>query len=105
MLPLSGTVVKVFIPAERTTALLGGQNYVTLAFVLPIISSLVKYLQKEETTFSKEQGSGKQTVKKFCSTLIQELRNKFQLNPINPTGVLALIASLDPHSHDLTLLT
>ena len=104
MWSLAEDLVKVLIPAERATALLGGQNYVTVAFVLPIISSLVKHLQKEEAKFSKEQGSGKQTVKKFCSTLIQELRNKFQLDPINPTGVLALTASLDPRSRGLTCL-
>ena len=101
---LAEDLVKVLTPAERATALLGGQNYVTVAFVLPIISSLVKHLQKEETKLGKEQGSVKQTVKKFCSTLIQELRNKFQLHPINPTSVLALTASLDPRSRSLTYL-
>ena len=101
---LAEDLVKVLTPAERATALLGSQNYVTVAFVLPIISSLVKHLQKEETKLSKEQGSVKQTVKKFCSTLIQELRNKFQLHPINPTSVLALTAALDPLSQSLIYL-
>ena len=73
-------------------------------FVLPIVSSLVKHLQKEETKLSKEQGSGEQIVKIFCSTLIQEFRNKFKLDPVYPTGVSALTASLDPHSRGLTYL-
>ena len=46
---LAEDLIKVLIPTERAAALLGGQNYVTVAFVLPIISSLVKHLQKEET--------------------------------------------------------
>ena len=41
---LAEDLVKVLTPAERETALFGGQNYVTVAFVLPIISSLVKHL-------------------------------------------------------------
>ena len=73
-------------------------------FVLPIISPLVKHLQKEEIKLGKEQGSVKQTVKKFCSTLIHKLNNKFQLDPINPTSVLALAAAFDPRSHGLTYL-
>ena len=49
---LAKDLVKVLTLAERATALLGGQNYVTVTFVLPIISSLVKHLQKEETNYS-----------------------------------------------------
>ena len=46
---LAEDLVKVLTPTERATALLGSHNYVTVAFMLPIISSLVKHLQKEET--------------------------------------------------------
>ena len=63
MLILAEGLVKVLTPSERATALLGGQNYVTVAFVLPIISSLVKHLKKEEAKLGREQGSVKQTVK------------------------------------------
>ena len=63
MWTLAEDLVRVLTPAERATALLGGQTYVTVAFVLPIISSLVKHLQKEEIKLGKEQGSVKQTVK------------------------------------------
>jgi len=31
---------------DTVTTLLGGQNYVSVAFVLPIITSLLKHLQK-----------------------------------------------------------
>ena len=101
---LAEDLVKVLNPAERATTLPGGQNYVSVAFILPIITSLVKHLQKQETNLSMEQGSGKQTIKKFCSNLVQELKEKFQLDPIKPTVVLALTASLDPHSRGLTYL-
>jgi len=56
-----GDLVKVPIPAVRATTLLGGQNYVSVAFVLPIITSLVKHLQKQETKSGMELPSGKQT--------------------------------------------
>ena len=36
--------------------------------------------------------------------MIHELNNKFQLDPINPTSVLALAAALDPRSRGLTYL-
>ena len=36
--------------------------------------------------------------------MVQELREKFQLDPIKPTGVLALTASLDLRSCGLTYL-
>ena len=62
---LAEDLVKVLNPAERATTLLGGQNYVSVAFILPIITSLAKHLQKQETNFSMEQGSGKQTKKNF----------------------------------------
>ena len=104
MWTLAEDLVRVLTPAERAPALLGGQTYVTVAFVLPIISPLVKHLQKEEIKLGKEQGSVKQTVKKFCSTLIHKLNNKFQLDPINPTSVLALAAAFDPRSRGLTYL-
>lgn len=43
MWTLADDLVRVLQPAERTTALLSGQSYVTSACVLPIISSLVKH--------------------------------------------------------------
>ena len=57
MWALADDLVQVLNPAERATALLGAQSYVTLAFVLPIISSLVKHLTKEETKAAAEQGA------------------------------------------------
>ena len=56
-------------PAERVTALLGVQSYVTIAFVLPKVSSLVKNLAKEEIKAAAEQGMLKACIKNFCATL------------------------------------
>ena len=41
MWALTDDLVRVLSPVERATALLGAQSYITLAFVLPIVSSLV----------------------------------------------------------------
>ena len=101
---LADDLVRVLSPAERVTALLGAQSYVTLAFVLPIVSSLVKHLAKEETKAAAEQGAVKICIKSFCATLSQELKRKFGLDPINPVSVLSLAASLDPRSRGLTYL-
>ena len=49
MWALADDLVRVLSPAESATALLGAQSYVTLAFILPKVSSLVKHLAKEET--------------------------------------------------------
>ena len=49
MWALADDLIRVLSPAERATALLGAQGYVTLVFVLPIVSSLVKHLGIEET--------------------------------------------------------
>ena len=57
MWALADDLVRVLSPAERAIALLGAQSYVTLAFVLPIVSSLVKHLAKEETKAAAEQGT------------------------------------------------
>ena len=46
---LADDLIRVLSPAERATALLGAQGYVTLPFVLSIVSSLAKHLAKEET--------------------------------------------------------
>ena len=57
MWTLADDLVWMLSPAERATVLLAAQNYVTLAFALPIISSLVKDLGKEENMqqLNKEQ--------------------------------------------------
>ena len=54
---LADDLAQVLSPAERATALLFAQSYVTIAFVLPIVSFLVKYLPKEETKTAAEQGT------------------------------------------------
>lgn len=104
MWALADDLIRVLSPAERATALLGAQSYVTLAFVLPIVSSLVKHLAKEETKAAAEQGAVKTCIKNFCSTLSLELKKKFGLDPINPVSVLSLAAALDPRSRGLTYL-
>jgi len=104
MWTLADDLVRVLSPAERATALLGGQSYVTLAFVLPIVSSLVKHLAKEEAKAAAEQGTVKTCIKNFCNTLTLELKKKFGLDPINPVSILSLAASLDPRSRGLTYL-
>lgn len=57
MWTLAEDLVRVLSPAERATALLGVQSYITLASVLPIVLSLVKHLAKEETKAAAEQGA------------------------------------------------
>ena len=71
MWALADDLVRVLSPAERATALLGAQSYVTLAFVLPIVSSLVKHLTKEETKAAAEQGAVKHALRILCYTIIR----------------------------------
>ena len=104
MWALADDLVRMLSPAERVTALLSAQSYITLAFVLLIVSSLVKHLAKEKTKTATEQGTVKACFKNFCTTLSLELKKKFGLDPINPVSILSLVASLDPHSRDLTYL-
>ena len=68
MWALADDLVRVLSPAERATALLDAQSYVTLAFVLPIVSFLVKHFAKE-TKAAVEQGAVKTCIKNFCATL------------------------------------
>ena len=104
MWALADGLVCVLSLAERATALLGAQSYVTLAFVLLIVSSLVKHLAKEETKAAAEQGTVKACIKNFCATLSLELQKKFGLDPINPVSILSLADSLDSRSRGLTYL-
>ena len=61
--------------------------YFNLAFVLPIVSSLVKYLAKKETKAAAEQGTVKTCIKNFYATLSLELKKKFGLDPITPVSI------------------
>jgi len=49
--------------------------------MLPIITSLVKHLQKQETNFSMEQESGKQTIEKFLFYLGSGIKGKVSIRP------------------------
>ena len=91
-------------PVERATALLGARNYITLAFVLLIVSSLVKHLTKKETKAGAEQGTVKICIKNFCVALSLELKKKIGLDAINPVSILSLAALLDTCSHGVTYL-
>ena len=105
MWALTDKLVRVLSPAERATVLLGAQSYVTLTFVLPIISSLVKHLTKEETKAAAEQGAVKICIKNFCAALSLKLKKKLGLDPINPVSIIPLAASLHPLSRGLNYLT
>ena len=49
MWPLADDLVRVLSPTERATALLGNLSYVTLEFVLQIVSSLINiWLKKKQ---------------------------------------------------------
>ena len=81
VLETADDLVQVLSPAEKATALLGAQSYVTLAFVLSIVLSLIKYLVKEEAEAADKQRAVKIDIKKFCATLSLEFKKSFDSIP------------------------
>lgn len=61
-------------------------------------------MAKEEMKTAAEQGTVKMSIKNFCSTLILELKKRFESDPINPVSILSLAASPDPCSRELAYL-
>ena len=64
---MADDLVQVLSPAEKATALLGAQSYVTLALVLSIRSfiSLIKHVAKEKTKAAAKQGAVKYALGHF----------------------------------------
>ena len=94
-------VARILDPAEKATALLSGQQYLTASCVLPVMMSL-KSMAEAEATQAEVDGDG--TVCQMCRRLSDELSSKFKLDPLELHSHLPVAAALDPRSRALPFL-
>ena len=96
---LAEELVSALRPYEKATSVLSGQQYLTISSVLPITSSLVRC---SEQYAGEEQMSA--PVKAFCRQLVQEVKQKFKLAPVDVHSTSAIAAALDPRARGLSFL-
>ena len=121
---LAEELVKVLGPAEKATSLLSGQQYVTASCTLPIVTAIVRSteahrerIQADETEEHRTRTAAQEhrtrmaadrtkhvAMKSFCKDLAQNIRLKFQLDPVDECSLPTVAASLDPRSKSLTFL-
>ena len=83
-------------PFEKVTTVMGGQNYVTMSLIIPLIHGLAEGLEVS----LRDSVDMKNFKRKICS----ELESKFHSDSLEPDSLPLLCSSMDPHFRDLQFL-
>eukprot|EP00117_Sycon_ciliatum_P011171 scpid87561/ scgid12763/ Zinc finger BED domain-containing protein 1; Putative Ac-like transposable element; dREF homolog len=94
-------LIKVLAPAEKATALLSGQKYLTMSCILPVMMSLRSMADSEAASAAGEDGA---VVRHICQKLSDEIATKFALDPLDLSSHQTVAAALDPRSRSLPFL-
>ena len=93
--------MRILRPAEKATALLSGQQYLTVSSVLPVVTSLCSLADTEANRLAVES---KDSLSTFASVISREITQKFKLSPIDTHSVRCVAAGLDPRSRSQAFL-
>eukprot|EP00117_Sycon_ciliatum_P035082 scpid56897/ scgid26660/ len=94
-------LVTILKPAEKATALLSGQKYLTVSSVLPIVTSLRNLANAAAARLGDES---KPSLSDFATSIGVELSIKFHLEPIDVCSPSCVAAALHPRSRSLGFL-
>ena len=93
---LAKHLVDVLSPFEKATSLLGGERYITMSLVIPVIVSLKDGLSLDK--------NDTQHVRKFKKALSIALNKKFHLDCLEPSSLPVLCTAMVPRFRDLDFL-